>query len=229
FQFEDITRRHPRDGERHLLLYLPDELLVVDHQKESAVRYLYEFEALGRSSEGLPREGQARPFRPAEAPLELACYHRPGEYADTVRKALDYFRQGELFETVPGQLFRSACRDLPSAVFTRLRRRNPAPYGAFLNLGEEEYLVAASPEMYLRVEDGRVESCPISGTIARGRSPLEDARQIRRLLNSEKDLAELSMCTDVDRNDKARVCEADSIRVLGRRQIELYSRLIHTV
>jgi anthranilate synthase len=83
--------------------------------------------------------------------------------------------------------------------------------------------------MYVRVEGRRIETCPISGTIARGRDPLEDSERIRELLNSKKDESELTMCTDVDRNDKSRVCVPGSVRVIGRRQIEMYSRLIHTV
>ena len=75
----------------------------------------------------------------------------------------------------------------------------------------------------------RIETCPICGTIARGRDALEDAERIRELLNSTKDESELTMCTDVDRNDKSRVCVPGSVRVIGRRQIEIYSRLIHTV
>ena len=118
---------------------------------------------------------------------------------------------------------------MPSIVFRRLRQANPAPYGALINLGEGEFLVAASPEMYVRVEGRRIETCPISGTIARGRDPVEDAERIRELLNSTKDESELTMCTDVDRNDKSRVSTPGSVRVIGRRQIELYSRLIHTV
>ena len=98
-----------------------------------------------------------------------------------------------------------------------------------MNLGEGEYLVAASPEMYVRVDGRRIETCPISGTIARGGDAIADAEQILTLLNSAKDTAELTMCTDVDRNDKSRVCEPGSVRVIGRRQIEMYSRLIHTV
>ena len=98
-----------------------------------------------------------------------------------------------------------------------------------MNLGEQEYLVAASPEMFVRVEARQVETCPISGTIRRGVDAIDDAKQIKTLLNSEKDESELSMCTDVDRNDKSRVCEPGSVRVVGRRQIEMYSRLIHTV
>ena len=74
-----------------------------------------------------------------------------------------------------------------------------------------------------------METCPISGTIERGESPLEDAQQIKKLLLSTKEESELTMCTDVDRNDKSRICVSGSVKVLGRRQIEMYSRLIHTV
>ena len=83
--------------------------------------------------------------------------------------------------------------------------------------------------MYVRVNGDRVETCPISGTIARGADPLEDAANIARLLGSAKEESELTMCTDVDRNDKSRVCVPGSVQVIGRRQIEMYSRLIHTV
>src|SRR5262249_59293219 len=155
--------------------------------------------------------------------------HAPGEYAAMVERAREAFARGDLFEVVLGQLFSAPCGDQPSEIFERLRRTNPAPYGALMNLGDGEFLVAASPEMFVRVEGRRIETCPISGTIARGRDPVEDAERIRELLNSTKDESELTMCTDVDRNDKSRVCEAGSVRVIGRRQIELYSRLIHTV
>ena len=98
-----------------------------------------------------------------------------------------------------------------------------------MNLGQSEYLVGASPEMFVRVTDRLVETCPISGTIPRGSDAISDADQIRTLLNSDKDHNELTMCTDVDRNDKSRICVPGSVEVIGRRQIELYSRLIHTV
>jgi anthranilate synthase len=146
-----------------------------------------------------------------------------------VRRAKEAFERGDLFEVVCGQLLATRCPDPPSLVYQRLRRANPAPYGALINLGQGEFLVSASPEMYVRVEGRRIETCPICGTIARGRDALEDAERIRELLNSAKDESELTMCTDVDRNDKSRVCVPGSVKVIGRRQIEIYSRLIHTV
>ena len=229
FQFDPIRLAMPRDAtERNLVLFLPDDILVVDHRREVATRYRYEFEVGGRRTDGLARSGSRAPYAAAGA-VARDCDHAPGEYAATVRDAIDAFRRGDLFEVVPGQTFFEPCPAPPSVLYQRLKERNPAPYGALMHLGEQEYLVAASPEMYVRVDGRRIETCPISGTIARGSSAIGDAKQIRELLNSEKEESELTMCTDVDRNDKSRVCEAQSVEVIGRRQIEMYSRLIHTV
>ncbi|MGH7333030.1 MAG: anthranilate synthase component I [Candidatus Rokuibacteriota bacterium] len=229
FQFEPIRLARPRPADqRDLVLYLPDEIVIVDHQRERAVCQRYDFEIAGRSTGGLPRAGTADAYVSASR-VERACDHAPGEYAEGVRRARESFRRGDLFEVVPGQMFFEPCSPPPSEVFRRLRERNPAPYGFLINLGEAEYLVGASPEMYVRVDGDRVETCPISGTVARGQDPLADAAQILLLLNSAKDEAELTMCTDVDRNDKSRICRPGSVRVIGRRQIEMYSRVIHTV
>ncbi len=232
FQFEPMPLRLPRPADqRDLVLYLPDEILVVDHMRQIAAVHRYEFEFAGASTAGLPRATAAAPYRPDRAPAigPAESDHGPGEYAALVERAKQAFVRGDLFEVVPGQLLTDRCPDLPSVVFQRLRQANPAPYGALINLGEGEFLVSASPEMYVRVEGRRIETCPISGTIARGRDAVEDAERIRELLNSTKDESELTMCTDVDRNDKSRVAVPGSVRVIGRRQIELYSRLIHTV
>ena len=235
FQFEAIALTLERDPlTKDMVLYLPDEILVVDHQKEHASRHSYDFEAKGLMTRFMQRDGTERKFElSTEAVPTGFCDHAPGEFAETVRKAHKYFARGDLFEVVPGQLFREKCIDSPAAIFRRLKKHNPSPYGAFINLGDGEYLVAASPEIFVRVEHKesgmRVETCPISGTIARGSNAIEDAQQIRTLLNSAKDEAELSMCTDVDRNDKSRICEPGTVKVIGRKQTEMYSRLIHTV
>ena len=219
----------PGGAGRDLVLYLPDAILVVDHQAATAEEHCFDFAAEGRTTAGLPRTGLPTPWRAATTTVARHADHRPGEYADCVRAARELFRRGDLFEVVPGQSFFAPCDAPPSEVFRRLRTRNPAPYGALMNLGEHEYLVAASPEMYVRVDGRRIETCPISGTVARGADAIGDAAQILKLLSSEKEASELTMCTDVDRNDKSRVCEPGSVRVIGRRQIEMYSRVIHTV
>ncbi|MEQ7127489.1 anthranilate synthase component I [Actinopolymorpha sp. B11F2] len=226
-QFEPLRLVHDRGTTAHrdLVLHLPDEILVVDRKRETSVRYAYDFIVDGVSTAGLPRHTEPTPVvRSQDVPPAPV----PGRYAQIVRDAKERFFRGDLFEVTPSHVVHGPCAS-PAAFYSRLRERNPAPYEFFFNLGEGEYLVGASPEMYVRVTGSRVETCPIAGTIRRGADPLEDAEQIRTLLNSTKDEAELTMCTDVDRNDKSRVCVPGSVRVIGRRQIELYSRLIHTV
>ena len=236
-QFEALQVKAPRPaGARDLVLYLPDDLVLVDHRREVAQRVRYEFTHGGRSTMGLPPPAppSPTPTPPSTSPSSSAPRgeaSRPpaGAFARIVRSAKESFRRGDLFEVTPSYTMREPCTAPPSELYRRLRARNPAPYGFLMNLGAGEHLVGASPEMYVRVQGDRVETCPIAGTIARGANPLGDAAQIRRLLESRKDEAELTMCTDVDRNDKSRICVPGSVRVLGRRQIELYSRLIHTV
>jgi anthranilate synthase len=227
FQFEPIELRHPRSGAADLHLFLPDELTVVDHRKETTTRCTYDFSFQGHSTVDLPRDSKALVADTGEA-TPLRSDHAPGEYADKVRKIIDGTRRGDFFEVVLSQELSAGYPGTPASLFESIRTTNPSPYEFLINLGAEQ-LVGASPEMFVRVEAGQVETCPIAGTVRRGATPIEDAEQIRTLLNSAKDEAELTMCTDVDRNDKARVCKAGSVRVIGRRMIEIYSRLIHTV
>jgi anthranilate synthase len=232
FQFEPVRPRLDRlPTQRDLVLHLPDEIWVLDRKREEAVRYSYEFEVGGVSTAGLSRDTagtggghQTQSVRDQDVPAQP----RPGRYARVVEDARERFARGDLFEVVPSHVFYGRCAS-PAAFYELLRRRNPAPYEFLFNLGEGEYLVGASPEMYVRVTGDRVETCPIAGTIARGEDTLEDAANIATLLGSAKEESELTMCTDVDRNDKARVCVPGSVQVIGRRQIEMYSRLIHTV
>jgi len=239
FQFEPVRLRHQRPAsQRDLVLHLPDDIYVLDRKRETAIRYRYEFEIAGlpgahATTRGLARRtaGSGGPAGQAAAPggaPSLPAPPQPGAYARVVDEARRRFARGDLFEVVPSHEFYGTCGS-PAAFYERLRQRNPAPYEFFLNLGDGEYLVGASPEMYVRVTGDRVETCPIAGTVARGASPLEDAVNIAALIGSAKEESELTMCTDVDRNDKSRICEPGSIKVIGRRQIEVYSRVIHTV
>jgi len=232
FQFEPIRLRLDRPADqRDLVLHLPDEIWMVDRKREEAIRYSYEFELDGRSTAGLPRETPSTVAAHATTPVrdpDLPPPPQAGSFARVVTQARERFACGDLFEVTPGHVFHGPCGS-PAAFYELLRQRNPAPYEFLFNLGEGEYLVGASPEMYVRVTGDRVETCPIAGTIARGQDTLEDAVNIATLLGSAKEESELTMCTDVDRNDKSRVCVPGSVRVIGRRQIEMYSRLIHTV
>ena len=229
FQFDAIDLKLKRpDDQRDMVLYLPDEILVVDNYSAKAWIDRYDFEKNGDTTIGKAGDIAPEPFIHT-ATIPPHGDHRPGEYAELVNKAKESFRRGDLFEVVPGQKFMERCDSKPSDISRRLKAINPSPYSFFINLGNQEYLVGASPEMFVRVTGRRIETCPISGTIRRGADAIADSEQILKLLNSKKDESELTMCSDVDRNDKSRVCEPGSVKVIGRRQIEMYSRLIHTV
>ncbi|MCE9508631.1 MAG: anthranilate synthase component I [Alphaproteobacteria bacterium] len=236
FCFNPIPLKHPRD-KNHVLfhLYIPDRLYLLDRRKETVFRRDYEFAYDKDSTASLHYPERDAPPPPAAAKPEvnITSNMSDGEYAAMVTRAGEHIRKGDVFEVVLSRKFQAPFKGAPSALFRNIRRINPSPYEFLMQMGSEQ-LVGASPEMFVRVEGKRVESCPISGTARRSRSPgqaavIEDAKILQGLLNSEKDEAELTMCTDVDRNDKARICVPGSVRLLGRRQIETYVGLFHTV
>ena len=233
FQFEPIALKQKRDARpRDLHLFLPDRMYIMDRRKETAFRYDYDFARDGLSTEGksraclapLPKRRYAEPETAPEIVSDLTAE----QYGAMVEAARERMRVGDIFEVVLSRRFETPYQGAPSALFAKLKKVNPSPFEFFIQLGPDR-LVGTSPEMYVRVEGARVESCPISGTARRGRNAMEDAERLKGLINSEKDEVELTMCTDVDRNDKSRICEPGSVKLLGRRQIEAYAGLFHTV
>ncbi|TAL38759.1 MAG: anthranilate synthase component I [Alphaproteobacteria bacterium] len=233
FCFNPVPLKHARDGSL-FHLYLPDTLHLLDRRKETVFRRDYEFADGKVTTQGVARpEASAAPAAATSATAEITSNMSDAEYAAMVTKAGEHIRKGDVFEVVLSRKFHAPFTGSPAQLFRNIRRVNPSPYEFLVQMGDEQ-LVGASPEMFVRVEGRRVESCPISGTARRSKTPgqaavIEDAKILQELLNSKKDEAELTMCTDVDRNDKARICEPGSVRLLARRQIEAYVGLFHTV
>jgi anthranilate synthase len=228
FQFEPVEKKLPRHGHKDLHLFLCDDIHLMDRKKEQIEHYQYDFERDSISTLGLERT--AEPIAPP-APREagpIVSDHTPEEYMANVDKVREGMRCGDYYEVVLRQTFSTPYSGKASELFGRVQRASPSPYEFLLQLGEEQ-LVGASPEMFVRIEGQRVETCPISGTAQRTGDPIRDADNIRELLVSTKEESELTMCTDVDRNDKSRVCEAGSVKVIGRRLIESYAGVFHTV
>ncbi len=228
FQFDPIRLKLPRPGAPDLRLFLCDDIYFMDRKRELIERYQYEFDCDGISTLGLARQGE-RLAPPGETQAgEIVSDHSPQEYRAKVEAVRQGMRRGDYYEVVLRRTFRAPFAGSPSELFRRLQLASPSPYEFFLQFGDEQ-LIGASPEMFVRVEGRRVETCPISGTARRTGDPLRDAEAIRELLNSLKEESELTMCTDVDRNDKSRVSVPGSVRVLGRRLIESYAGVFHTV
>lgn len=228
FQFEPIELRLPRHGHKDLHLYFCDEVYLMDRKKEQIERVQYDFDRDGLSTRTLDRTAQPVPPPPARERGPIVSDHQPEEYMANVEAVREGMRRGDYYEVVLRQTFSTPYSGNASELFERLQLASPSPYEFLLQLGGEQ-LVGASPEMFVRVEGRRVETCPISGTARRTGDPLRDAESIRELLNSAKEESELTMCTDVDRNDKSRVSVPGSVKVIGRRLIEAYVGLFHTV
>ncbi|HLJ47786.1 MAG TPA: anthranilate synthase component I [Bryobacteraceae bacterium] len=227
-QFDPIELKLPRHGTKDLHLFLCDDIYFMDRKKEQIERFQYDFEASGLTTKGLARTGQPVSVPPKRAESEIVSNHTPEEYMAGVEAVREGMRQGEYYEVVLRQTFSANYSGKPSELFQRMQHASPSPYEFFFQLGEEQ-LIGASPEMFVRVEGNRVETCPIAGTARRTGDPLVDADSIRELMSSSKDESELTMCTDVDRNDKSRVCVPGSVKVIGRRLIESYAGVFHTV
>lgn len=228
FQFDPIELKLPRNGHKDLHLYFCDDICFMDRKREVIERFQYDFDFESISTLGLSRTADEIAPVPAGAPAEIVSDHTPEEYAAKVEVVRGGMKQGDYYEVVLRQTFSAGFEGSPSELFQRIQTTSPSPYEFLLQFGDEQ-LIGASPEMFVRVEGRRVETCPISGTARRTGDPLRDHDLIRDLLNSPKEESELTMCTDVDRNDKSRVCEPGSVRVIGRRLIERYAGLFHTV
>lgn len=147
-----------------------------------------------------------------------------------VERAVERIRAGEIYQV---NLCRRIETELPAEripdLYRRLRAVSPADHGAFLDLGSERALLSVSPELFLSVRDGEVETRPIKGTRPRGATPREDRALARELAESAKDRAELTMIVDVARNDLGRVCEPGSIEVVRHAEVVTLPTLHHTV
>ena len=137
-------------------------------------------------------------------------------------------RRGDYYEVVLRQTFQTPYSGKASDLFRRVQLASPSPYEFLLQFGEEQ-LVGASPEMFLRVRGSPHRDVPHRGHgAAHGRSAAR-CRQHSGTAGQHKEESELTMCTDVDRNDKSRVAEPGTVQVIGRRLIESYAGVFHTV
>jgi len=149
-------------------------------------------------------------------------------YLATLAKAIEYIHAGDCFQVNIAQRLLCEAQDSALDLFEKLRTRNPAPFAAYLGLGDF-VIASASPERFLRVQDGEVETRPIKGTRPRGPTPALDRTQQLELLVSAKDRAENVMIVDLLRNDLGRVCEYGSIHVHALCQLETYKYVHHLV
>jgi len=149
-------------------------------------------------------------------------------YSRVVEKCKEYIRAGDIFQVVPSQRLRTTTSVDPFNIYRTLRAINPSPYMFYLKM-DDLRLIGSSPEVMVRVEDGRVMLRPIAGTRPRGKTEEEDRALAEELLADPKERAEHVMLVDLGRNDVGRVAEYDSVRVEDCMVVERYSHVMHIV
>jgi len=159
---------------------------------------------------------------------DLTSNFAEAAYLQTVRRGIDYIYAGDIFQVNLAQRLLYPARDDSVALYRRLRKRNPATFAAYFDMGDFQ-IVSASPERFLRVSAGRVETRPIKGTRPRTHWPESDLFAASELQASSKDRAENVMIVDLLRNDLSRVCTPESVRVLDLCRVEAYETVQHLV
>jgi len=150
------------------------------------------------------------------------------DYLESIRKIKRYIRSGDLYQVNMTQRFETEMTDEPLELYKKLRTINPAPFSAYMPF-EEATILSSSPERFIQIRDGEIETRPIKGTRPRGKTPEEDAYESAMLLASEKDRSELLMIVDLERNDLGRVAEVGTVKVPELFVIEEYPTVYHLV
>jgi anthranilate synthase component I len=148
------------------------------------------------------------------------------DYVAAVERAKAYIAAGDIFQVVPSQRFAVRFELPPIALYRALRRLNPSPFLFYLDL-DGHALVGSSPEILVRLRDGKVTIRPLAGTRRRGATPAEDEALAREMLADPKELAEHLMLLDLGRNDVGRVAEIGSVAVTEKMVVERYSHVMH--
>ena len=150
------------------------------------------------------------------------------EFEARVARAQEYIAAGDIYQVNIAQKFNTPFAGNPYRLFEHLLARSPAPGGAFLDFGDTRVL-SASPELFLRIRGRHVTTRPIKGTRPRSRDPVLDAQLAFELQTDPKELAELIMITDLERNDLGQICEYGSVAVTQLAHLEHFPQVHHLV
>lgn len=218
------------------LLVIPKVVVIFDHiyqelilvgrvngDDEASVNALLDEveERLERLPSVPPKEGQAEP-------VTLTSNTSMERYFEIVETCRDYIKAGDIFQVVPSQRFSTPFTKHSISFYRALRRLNPSAFMFHINLGDVR-LVGSSPEILVRLREGRVAIRPIAGTRPRSGVEAEDARRAEDLLNDPKERAEHLMLLDLGRNDVGRVAAYGSVEVTEQFIVERYSHVMHIV
>jgi anthranilate synthase component 1 len=225
-----------------LHLLLADTLVIFDSKEQKLLLLTHADLSLGeerayaaavdRVEELARRLDEPSPRLPARfattQPVDVSSTMTPREFCAAVERAKEYITAGDIIQVVLAQRFSRPTGAAAFDVYRCLRSINPSPYLYYMALGDMA-VVGASPEVLVRLEDGRMTVRPIAGTHPRAASPEEDEKLAKKMLADPKERAEHVMLLDLGRNDVGRVALPGTVEVTEQFVVERYSHVMHLV
>jgi anthranilate synthase component 1 len=225
-------------GAPDILLLLSDEIAIVDNLSGKLTLVVYAepgFPGAWKQVQSRLKELLEKLRQPVQIPVDAVVKSAPAEseigeeaFKAAVRRAKQYIFDGDVMQVVISQRMSRPFAASPLALYRALRTLNPSPYMFYFDFGDF-HVVGASPEILVRLEDGKVTLRPIAGTRRRGATPEEDAALATELLADEKERSEHLQLLDLGRNDVGRVAKIGSVRVTEQYVVERYSHVMHIV
>ena len=206
------------------VLFLPTTIIFFDDIKEKAEKIEFDFGVSGEEKE----EG-VKGFEFTKQKKKIEYDLNDEEYLKSLKNVIEDIRNGRAMQCVLSRKISMPLQRDPIESYEELREKIPAPYSYYYNLGENEILYGASPEIHIKIFKSEIEIRPLAGTIQRKENPLEDAEARIHLLTDEKEKREHTMLVDLARHELYNLCEAKSVRVDELFILEEYPNLYHLV
>lgn len=176
-------------------------------------------------------------FEKNPKPIETSYHQEPAtfeqnltkeQYQKAIQDVKAYIRSGDIYQANMTRRFQTKLRDHPIELYKKLRDINPAPFASYIDFGEG-HIVSSSPERFISLREGIIETRPIKGTCPRGKTEEEDQANYEALSQSEKDRSELLMIVDLERNDLSKIAKVGTVKVPELFVIEKYATVFHLV
>lgn len=200
------------------------QALVYDHAADH-------WSEIGNLSSLLRPLDSAAPLPDGRPPAAFRATVDRDTFCHTVRQAQEYIAAGDIYQVNLSHRYRAEWPADPQASFAfycRLREASPAPYASYLDLGGRQ-VMSSSPELFLELSGSLARTRPVKGTRPRFRDPTQDEKSAYDLITSPKEISELIMITDLERNDLGRICEFGSVHATELLKLERHEHVFHLV
>lgn len=176
----------------------------------------------------IENDGSTIELKVFNEPADISSNFKKEPYKEAIEAVRDYIRSGDIYQVNMTQRFQAPLREAPFELYQKLRTINAAPFASYIDFGSG-HVLSSSPERFIKITDGVIETRPIKGTMPRSKDPVIDESNKNILKNSAKDQSELLMIVDLERNDLSKIASTGSVKVTELFKLESYATVHHLV